>query len=235
MVGPKVEMLEIGRSVKGDHAIAVINEAGEVLTAKQSAGVPLLTVGAWAYPSRGEELYWVSVPETEGYYEGPHDDPGVRAALSALLGFPAKIVKISDEPSPQRRIDGQPVRPDTFADEVDIHIVTSASVQAAEELTRTRGMVRRTRPQVVIQTLDDILPWAEVGWVGQRMRIGNNLVVKLDNRTRRCALPGRPQFQLEAAPNLLRWLKTHQDNRFGLSASIVEPGTIRYGDVIALV
>lgn len=235
MQGYEVRTLQVqGARIVGDHEIAVVDEDGRVITAKQAVGVPLLSVTAEAASVRGETWYWMHVPDPDPFLcAGWHHDPQVLGALCRLLGTRVRIVKIEDASKPKERIDKSPVRADTFVDEVDVHLVTMPSVRLAETATKVEGVVRRMRPQVVIETVQGILPLAEERWVGSTMRIGDEVELRLDNCTVRCALPGRPQPDLPAAPGLLKWLHGFCDNRFGLSASVIKPGVVQHGDIVA--
>lgn len=236
MLGHDVARLDIGRTIRGDHEIAVIND-GEVITAKQSVGVPLLRVKAWALPLRGgRSRYRLRITDAMGgYHDGDSNDPFMWTQLSRLLGIPVRVVRVGAEPRPERRIDGRPVRSDSFVDEVDVHLVTTASVRAVEQAADVDNVIQRMRPQVVIDPAPGIPALAEREWVGRKLRIGDQVELRLDNLTRRCALPGRPQLDMEAAPGLLKYLKVNHDNRFGVSATIVQPGTICVGDPVRVV
>lgn len=78
--------------------------------------------------------------------------------------------------------------------------------------------------------LDGVEPWAELGWVGKHLRLGD-AVLKIEERIERCSAPtvdpetGRPN-----APtlNALNAHFGHQD--FGLYGVVVESGPIAVGD-----
>ena len=121
---------------------------------------------------------------------------------------------------------GRAVRLDTavaepgFVDEAHLHLV------AADELTDWD--VRRFRPNVVVSglaTLDDL--------VGERLRLGS-VVVEVDKRTKRCAMPTMVQPGVGKDVGVLRTLARERDLRLGVYAHVVSPGRLDVGAAITV-
>lgn len=117
------------------------------------------------------------------------------------------------------RLDTAPGEPG-FVDEAHLHLV------AAGELTEWD--VRRFRPNVVVTglaTLDDL--------IGERLRLGS-VVVEVDKRTKRCAMPTMVQPGVTKDVGVLRALARDRDLRLGVYAHVVSPGRLEVGAAITV-
>jgi len=107
-----------------------------------------------------------------------------------------------------------------YVDEAHLHLVT------ADELTGWDP--RRFRANVVVSglaNLDDL--------VGGRLRLGS-VVVEVDKRTKRCAMPTMAQPGIDKDVGVLRTLARDRDLRLGVYAHVVSPGRVDVGAPITI-
>jgi uncharacterized protein len=132
------------------------------------------------------------------------------AADSALSEWLDRRVRLEQAPGEQA----------AFVDEAHLHLVTTDEVGDWD--------VRRFRPNVVVTgvaTLD--------GFVGERLRLGS-VVVEVDKRTKRCAMPTMAQPGVVKDVGVLRTLARERDLRLGVYAHVVTPGRLEVGAPITV-
>ena len=113
-----------------------------------------------------------------------------------------------------------------------LHIVNLASVR---DLERTIGRPVDPLRFRANNYLDSEEPWAEFGWVGKRIRIGD-VVLDVIDRTTRCAATNVDPQSAErdmAIPAALMRTYGHED--FGIYATVAGGGTVARGDRLSLV
>ena len=123
---------------------------------------------------------------------------------------------------------------DTFVDHSPVHLITTATLEhlGIEAL--------RYRPNLVIDA--DVEPFAENGWLGRELTVGE-VLLRPTLPTPRCSVPTLEHGDLPRNPGALRPLLT--GNRVevpgfgvlpcaGAYAEVVRPGTIHRGDPVAL-
>ncbi len=89
---------------------------------------------------------------------------------------------------------------------------------------------RRFRPNLLV---DAGAPFAEDGWVGRTLQIGNARV-RIDKRDGRCAMVTIDPVTLDKTPAVLRKIATERDNCLGVYGTTVHPGRIAVGDAVSL-
>ena len=111
-----------------------------------------------------------------------------------------------------------------------LHVINLASLREVERVAGRAVDRRRFRANVYI---DGAPPWAEFGWLDQRLRIGG-IEVEAFRRTGRCEAtnvdPATAQRDM-SVPALLQRTWGHSD--FGIYARVVSGGTVRVGDEVA--
>lgn len=140
------------------------------------------------------------------------DDPELPAALAADLGRPVTLVR---EPR------GQQDRPTT------VHVTVEATLLALGESLGAAVDLRRFRSNIHLEL--DAEPWAELDWIGRRLRIGGAELEVVEG-CERCAIPTRDPQTQDKWPQLLRVLAAEHSTTFGLIARAVEPAVVRAGD-----
>lgn len=183
------------------------------------------------------------------------------ARLSALIGRSVRLVQ-TPPPAPEIErywpdVDGLLLRdtvtsgrigrgaPDgTFFDYAPLHLMTTATLAHLQALY-PRGQVdpRRFRPNLVIETPDDIRGFVENDWVGRTLAIGAEVRLRVTNPSPRCVVPTLPQGELMEDIDILRAVAEHNrpaapalDGKrlpsLGVYASVERGGVIRAGDTI---
>lgn len=126
----------------------------------------------------------------------------------------------------------------TFFDYAPIHIVTTAS------LRRMDSERIRFRPNIVIDTGDEV-GFIENAWEGQRVAIGDSLVLDVVFTCPRCVMTTLAQPGVPADPSVLRTAAELNTRRFapsgkqyatvGMYATVITGGTIRPGDAVRVI
>jgi len=141
---------------------------------------------------------------------------------------------------------GKGAPPGTFFDFAPLHLVTTATLAGIGRLS-PRGTVepQRYRPNLLIESDADAEPFAENGWVGRELAIGDEVRLKILVPTPRCAVPTLVHGELPRDTEALRIPARH--NRVeplpglgelpcvGAYAQVLAPGRIRRGDRLRLV
>ena len=121
----------------------------------------------------------------------------------------------------------------SFTDKRDplISIINRATVRDVERVVRKPVDALRFRGNLLIAGAD---PWAEFGWIGKTVRIGE-AVVRIVERIDRCAATNVDPTSGARDRNIPRALEEgfgHQD--CGVYAQVLEAGTVRRGDPVAV-
>ena len=233
----------------GDRRLALLDLAtGRVASAKQ----PRLWRALLRCAARtdGDDVR-IDLPEGATAAESSSVDQ----QLTALLGRPVTLARVRpagaevERPDPedvlQYGIDadvpfatleiGQAAKGTTFVDYAPVHLITTAT------LDHLGIDPTRYRPNVVVTT-DGGAPFAENDWVDHDIGIGD-VVLRAVLPTPRCAVPTLEHGDLPRRPEAVRRLLT--ENRIdvpgfgvlpcaGVYATVVEPGTLRIGQPVAL-
>lgn len=184
------------------------------------------------------------------------DDPGIDDVLSRWVGRSVSLVSSRpagatlERPDPETVLElgedaevagqlveiAQATPGKSFTDLAPLHAITSATVRhiGTEAL--------RYRPNLVIGTPPDYLPYAENDWVGKDLTVGETRLHVL-KPTSRCALPTLEHGELPRAPHALR--TPAAENRLpspgsgavpcaGVYLTVLVAGTIHTGDPVVL-
>lgn len=217
--------------IEGDRSFGLIDQAtGHLLSAK--AVRQLLEARA--------TIDTVVLPDGTNQ---PIDDPSTDLVLSQWLGREVRLARPIDSgpvsyqmtfgpAGPDRRTVDVPTPSGTFLDVAHVHLLTTASLAAGRAARPDLDWdVRRFRPNLVLEVDDE--GFIEDSWVGNRLRIGDCVLVP-DDRTLRCAMPMRAQHGLDRAPDLFRALVDLNENRLGLYCSVMTAGVVRVGDPVGM-
>lgn len=219
LAGEQVEALRLDRrGAGGDRTHALIwSGPDRRLTARQAPGML-----AWSarYDVPGEELdpaapplARVTAPDGAEY---AWDDGGLPAAFEADIGWPVVL---------RRDLAGQQDLHDSLL------VTVRSSLEAVGEALALSADLRRFRPNIHVEL--DAAAFAEEGWEGRRLRIGD-AVLELLHPCVRCVIPTRdPDTQAKDA-RLLLWLGAQRSKLFGINARAAGPALIRAGDPVGL-
>lgn len=244
MQGFPVDTLTIGpRGVEGDRRYALVDSATDrTVSAKVKA--ELLMARAAETPDGGVVL---TLPDARTIRA---DDAAVHDVLSTWMGRPVTLAEADhivepltyDDRSRSYEMTFEPERDEaelvpipspagTFLDLAAVHVLTTGSMSRCREAApATTWDVRRFRPNVLVELDTEGFP--EDAWVGRRVRIGG-VVISVDQRTVRCAMPLRAQPDgLDRDVAVFRTMNTIHDNHLGVYCSVAEAGTLRVGDPV---
>jgi uncharacterized protein YcbX len=142
----------------------------------------------------------------------------------------AKRDTITDENMPSK----------TFFDVAVIHILTTSSINRLRQLyPEGRFEVRHFRPNIVVESLsgdeeEKKNDFIESSWVGKKMSIGEDVVLKVTAPCTRCVMITLPQGDLPKDLGILRTVARYNQVNVGVYASVEHGGIIHRGDPIRL-
>jgi uncharacterized protein YcbX len=230
-----VPEVRVGRhGAAGDRRFLVVGADGELLT---TARTPALTEVEPAWDdARGalrlrfpdgteiEDVVEPGAPATTRLYDGREvrgrrlDGP-LADALSAHLRRPARLF-VRDEDQ-------------TAADDFPLTLMSEGSQRAlAPALGGDVPDARRFRMTIAI---DGVEAWAEHGWAGGELHVGE-AVLRVVDPVPRCVVTTRsPDDGRRDLPTLkaLARLRGKDDVSFGVWCEVVAPGRVRVGDAVA--
>jgi hypothetical protein len=140
------------------------------------------------------------------------DDPGLEDTLAADLGLAVRR---------HRDLAGQQDL------QSSVLVTTEASRRAVADALGRPVELRRFRTNLHLDL--DAPPFAEEGWDGGRLQVGE-VTLALAHACARCVIPTRDPDDLSRWPELLRWLHRSRGALFGINARVVAGGRVRVGD-----
>jgi uncharacterized protein YcbX len=142
-------------------------------------------------------------------------------AVPRLLAWAAAYPAATVEREPR----GQQDRPAT------VHVTVEASLRALAQTLGAAVDVSRFRSNIHLDL--DAEPYAEVRWLGRRLRIGDAELEVIEG-CERCSIPTRDPRTQDKWPQLLRLLAAERATTFGLIARPLGPAIVRRGDAAEL-
>jgi uncharacterized protein YcbX len=252
------EGLVTSYGLTGDRAHALIDvETGKIASAKQ----PNLWRDLLQYSSRTANDGAIIVSDPSGNAM----DGDAAAALSKLLGREVRLIATRPDGIELNRARPDEVLEDGvdasvtqdllaiggaapdggFFDFAPIHLMTSASLDAARAAA-PNGTIEaaRYRPNLLIDSAEPA-PFAENGWTGRRIRIGDTLTLEIVAPTPRCAVPMLAHGTLPRSPDAVRVVNRLNKVEFpllgpgtfpclGAYATVIAAGSVRIGDQVSL-
>lgn len=200
--------------ILGDRRHAVVDAEGAPLTARRAHAL----LGFRAACDDADAGEGVTVTTPEGW-ELPWDDPGVADEVGRALGTPVALAR-----------GGAGIH-----DAAPVHLLTGASLAAAESWVDGEEIDRRRFRANVVVELDDPEPFAEAGWVGSELRLGDaGPALRVVSPTERCAITTFDPDTLERDNRVLAGLARERENLFGVYARVSRPGWVRVGAPVTL-
>ena len=202
---PALELFEHG--VAGDRAQALYWRGGRRLTARAA---PRML--AWSAASSGNGAPpTVTAPDGRTF---AWDDDGLEPAIAGDLGKEVRLVH----------------DPGLMQDMPDSVLVTfDATHRGLEAELGTPVDLRRFRTNVHVAM--EVEPFAELGWEGGRLRVGE-AELELLHPCARCAIVTRDPDSQEPWGALLRHLHNEHDSVFGINARPLGAARIEVGDPV---
>jgi uncharacterized protein len=128
--------------------------------------------------------------------------------------------------------------PQTFFDIAVIHIFTTSTINRLRGLyPEGRFEVRRFRPNIVVESASSGQKkndFIENLWVGKKLMIGEDIVLRVIGPCTRCVMITLPQGDLPNDLGILRTVAQYNQVTAGVYASVHRGGTIRRGDQVLL-
>jgi uncharacterized protein YcbX len=123
--------------------------------------------------------------------------------------------------------------PQTFFDIAVIHLLTTSTIDRLRELyPEGRFEVRRFRPNIGVESASEEKDFIENSWVDMKLRIGEEIVLKVIGPCTRCVMTTLPQGDLPKDLGILRTVAKYNQVHAGVYASVHRGGTIHRGDNI---
>jgi len=137
----------------------------------------------------------------------------------------AQREKVTDETMPSQ----------TFFDLAVIHLLTTSTINRLRELyPEGRFEVRRFRPNIVMESASGEKDFIENLWMGKKIMIGEDIVLRVTGSCTRCVMTTLPQGDLPKDLGILHTIARYNKVNAGLYTSVQRGGTIRRGDLVRL-
>ncbi|MFL6343472.1 MAG: MOSC domain-containing protein [Nitrososphaeraceae archaeon] len=192
----------------------------------------------------------ITFPDGSNIFSNHQPEDNMDYSLSKVFGREVRLMKASgfEKPSYEEYwpdIDGLAQRETvtdenmpskTFFDISVIHIMTTSTINRLRELyPEGRFEVRRFRPNIVVESAaSKEKDFIENLWVGKKMTIGEDIVLKITGPCTRCVMITLPQGDLPQDLGILRTVARYNQVTAGVYASVHHGGTIHRGDLIHL-
>jgi uncharacterized protein YcbX len=146
-------------------------------------------------------------------------------ALAAHFGFPVQVRPHAADAA--ETATAGPLKP--RYERHPIHILTTASLAALQAILPDSAIdVRRFRPNLVLD-LPDAEGFAETGWIGRLVAIGE-VRIRIVDPCVRCAFTTLAQGGLPLDPAVLMAVAKRNATHLGVLCTVEAPGEIRVGD-----
>jgi uncharacterized protein len=252
MMGEELNATDVTeRGLVGDRAYALIDRAtGKVVSAKnprkwgrlfdfRAAFLEPPSAGASPPPVR------IALPNGTMVTSGERDVDQILSKVlgrEATLSTPASKVPSLEEYWPdmeglahRETVTDEPMPPETFFDLAVVHVLTTATIDRLRELyPRGRFEVRRFRPNLVVEPTSGEKGFVEDAWVGQKLAVGEQVLLSITGPCPRCVMTTLPQGDLPEDRGILRTAARHNQVNGGVYAAVLRGGTIRRGDPVGL-
>ncbi len=128
------------------------------------------------------------------------------------------------------------LKTNTFLEIGSIFILTSGSIDHLRKCQGRTAMIdqRRFRPNIYVETNDGTDGFAEDGWIGGVLTIGESLVLDEFSGTVWCVTSTLPQEELPRDLSILRTIAQHHEGCLGVYGNVRLEGNIRVGDPVVL-
>jgi uncharacterized protein len=217
MLGERREWFDMNaRGVEGDRLFAIRNLDGKLASGKNTRRFFKLD-GLLAFQAAYEgDVPLISFPDGPTI-RGVRSD--IDASLSKALGQPLTFVREDHVP---------------HMDAGAVHLLTTASLAwLRSAIPGVPVDERRFRPNLLIDAAG--ATQVEKNWLGKTLAIGEELVLRVNRATDRCAMVVYPQSDLPHDERVLKRIVRETDSNFGVYAEVITPGRVKCGDnVIAL-
>jgi uncharacterized protein YcbX len=245
------------RGLVGDRAYALIDqETGKVASAKNPRkwGKLFDFRAAFIEDTPPQVVENILPPVRITFPDGTHifssDQDYIDHSLSSVLGREVRLMRATNLEKPsyeeywpdieglaqREKVTDEAMPPQTFFDIAVIHIFTTSTINRLRELyPEGRFEVRRFRPNIVVESASSgEKDFIENSWVGKKLMIGEDIVLRIIAPCTRCVMITLPQGDLPKDLGILRTVAQYNRVTAGVYATVHEGGTIRRGDQVRL-
>ena len=239
------------RGLIGDRTYAVIDkETGKVASAKNPRKWGKLfdfRAAVIDSPQVAENIPAIRITFPDGTHIFSDQDE-TDHTLSIVLGREVRLMRASlDKPSyeeywpdieglaQREKVTDEAMPPQTFFDVAVIHILTTSTINRLRELyPEGHFEVRRFRPNIVIDSGSGEKDFIENLWVGKKLMIGEEILLRVTGPCTRCVMTTLPQGDLPKDLGILHTVAKYNQVHAGVYASVHRGGTIHRGDGVQL-
>ena len=240
------------RGLIGDRAYALIDQkTGKAASAKNPRKWGKLfdfrSVFIVDLPQVVEEIPPVRIT----FPDGTHilsDQDDIDYNLSKVFGRDVRLMRASlDKPSYEEywpdieglaqrdKVTDETMPSQTFFDIAVLHLLTTSTINHLRELyPEGRFEVRRFRPNIVVESASGEKDFIENLWIGKKIAIGEDIVLRVTGPCTRCVMITLPQGDLPRDLGILHTVAKYNQVNVGVYASVLRGGTIRRGDLVRL-
>ena len=241
------------RGLVGDRAYALIDqETGKVASAKNPRKWEKLFDFRSVFmdpPQVAENIPPIRITLPNGTQTFSDQDKDIDYTLSKVLGRGVRLMKANlDKPSyeeywpdieglaQREKVTDEAMPPRTFFDIAVIHLLTTSTINRLRELyPEGRFEVRRFRPNIVVEsTASGEKDFIENSWIGKKLTIGEDIVLRITGPCTRCVMITLPQGDLPRDLGILCTVAKYNQVNVGVYASVLHGGTIHRGDSVLL-
>jgi len=148
-------------------------------------------------------------------------DPDFQTRIGETLGVPVKLMEFPQIAETRLR-SGRA-----------LHLITTASLDSMKNLYPEGDFdPRRFRPNIVVGSQPKRNGFAEESWVGESIRIGPEVVLRVEKTNTRCKVTTMKQDDLPSDGKILETISQKNGNVLGVMCSVAKGGIVAVGDEI---
>ena len=239
------------RGLVGDRAYALVDqETGKVASAKNPRKWGKLFDFRAAFIDSTQVIdniphARITFPDGTNIFS---DQDNIEYTLSKVLGQEVRLMRANlEKPSYEEYwpdIDGlahrekvtdETMPSQTFFDIAVVHLLTTSTIDRLRELyPEGRFEARRFRPNIVIESVSEEKDFIENLWIGKKIAIGEDIVLRVTGACMRCVMTTLAQGDLPKDLGILRTIASYNQVNAGVYASVHRGGTIRRADLVRL-
>ena len=198
----------------------------------------------------------ITFPDGTHIFSSDQDNDDLDYTLSSVLGREVRLMRATDLEKPsyeeywpdieglaqREKVTDEAMPSHTFFDIAVIHIMTTSTIDRLRELyPEGRFEVRRFRPNIVVDLASSgeekkkKKDFIENLWVGKKLKIGEDIVLRVIAPCTRCVMIILPQADLPRDLGILRTVAQYNRVTAGIYATVHGGrGTIHRGDQVLL-
>jgi uncharacterized protein len=195
----------------------------------------------------------ITLPDGTQIFSSNQDESDIDHTLSKVLSREVRLMRAASFEKPsyeeywpdieglaqREKVTDEHMPSQTFFDIAIIHLLTTSTINRLRELyPEGRFEVRRFRPNIVIESASSQeKDFIENSWVGKKLTIGEDIVLRVTSPCTRCVMITLPQGDLPKDLGILHTVAEHNQVSAGVYASVLHSGrggTIRRGDQVKL-